>query len=905
MITTRYLLETSEPGAIFSPGQTPRFKFQIRNRTAQPIRMRGRVDALAYGTRAIAGDIWMPDVYKIADLPAIAINVDIAAQGFQNFEIEAPLAPRMGGQALIVDLGAHGRRFLTSYVRTFDLTDKPRVQYPQQDLENLGGPVLNKLGVQAIRHGVAFVSPDDKAAYAANLERIEREMKDLHENKVTAMIEFGEGGAPMPLGRPRPHLTDEGVMKGGKKDYVWLPDQDGKFEAFVKLIATKYGWPHGPVTGMDLWNEPWEGISISGWQADIPRYQEITRRINSAVAAARREGADVLVGGADSSSNAWDKYFGDGIQENDEFLPYFDFVSIHYQGLNAPALHPQWRDRKYHRGRVKVWDTESWVANTDDRVAGAFASFRAAGYDRSLGIYGGNVAANTEARNRTQRILTAQGEQTVETPVTAWSAAASVAAVQKFIGERPFERVLFENGLPWVYIFGGEDDGVVVVLGDLSVVTGEDSRGTLFRTVRSQNELREKAKLRAEMTRTTKPERRAEIEKLLDKPMLYSGAKLTLRAAPQYGLFDYYGNPISHADGNIEIPLDTRGFYLKPSGRKGSMKALLAALKNARVAGIEPLEMIPLDFTAPLASKPSLRVRVTNVLPQKVSGTFGAQMDGIELRVPPRLTLAAGETRVLSLPVVRARVAPANLYPLALRFDGGRDGIAQHDETMRVNWIARRTIKIDGDLNDWNGVLPQTIRGGDTARSLTEAAWLPMVDFAAGQTTGLATGYVAYDDDYFYFGAKIADDTPDAGTLRFASRDDSEFFYPAVSYQTDDKNSLRALLQKSDAKPDDITQMQSPNGDGRTANRWVNAREAGVMAFRLRPETARRPNASGRAVCRAWRQFRRRRHEPGTANARRQTHRQRNPQAALRWRLRDFQRARRRAPHRARPRRLV
>ena len=43
------------------------------------------------------------------------------------------------------------------------------------------------------------------------------------------------------------------------------------------------------------------------------------------------DGADLLVGGCDSTSNALDKLFADG---SDAFLPDFDFCSIHYQGMD-------------------------------------------------------------------------------------------------------------------------------------------------------------------------------------------------------------------------------------------------------------------------------------------------------------------------------------------------------------------------------------------------------------------------------------------------------------------------------------------------------------------------------------------------------------------------------------------
>ena len=104
----------------------------------------------------------------------------------------------------------------------------------------------------------------------------------------------------------------------------------------------------------------------------------------------------MLIGGACSSANTRDKLFCDG---TDTFLPWLDFVSIHYQPLSAdPVLEPKWMNRKGEYGRVRVWDTESWVANSDDRVAAVIASMRAMGQDRTAGIYAGNVFTSEKPR---------------------------------------------------------------------------------------------------------------------------------------------------------------------------------------------------------------------------------------------------------------------------------------------------------------------------------------------------------------------------------------------------------------------------------------------------------------------------------------------------------------------------
>ncbi len=65
-----------------------------------------------------------------------------------------------------------------------------------------------------------------------------------------------------------------------------------------------------------------------------------------------------------------------------------------------------------------------------------------------------------------------------------------------------------------------------------------------------------------------------------------------------------------------------------------------------------------------------------------------------------------------------------------------------------------------------------------SAQSLTEKAWLPFEKLDAATARGVSIGYLAYDENNFYFAAKIADDTPYAGNIRFENRNDDDYFYP-------------------------------------------------------------------------------------------------------------------------------
>jgi hypothetical protein len=175
---------------------------------------------------------------------------------------------------------------------------------------------------------------------------------------------------------------------------------------------------------------------------------------------------------------------------------------------------------------------------------------------------------------------------------------------------------------------------------------------------------------------------------------------------------------------------------------------------------------------------------MTNILNRPVRGTLKVDIGNLKVSCPEQHSLKPHETKVIRVAVADGGSGdPGNNYPLTVLFDGGKDGRAFHQEVMHVNYMARKTIRVDGKLDDWDGVIPQTVEGASEASiSLTEAAWFPYQPFDLNVGEGLAHTWLAYDDSYFYFAAKVADKTPHRGTLRFETRDDDRYFYPDTAW---------------------------------------------------------------------------------------------------------------------------
>jgi hypothetical protein len=813
-----YCIRSSAPANLFWPGEKAKFTFQLVNNINEAISADAKVEVIQYAAKGIPNDIWLPEMVKVADIQTISVKVEVSANGFTNIDLEPNLPETFGGYAIVFDLGKYGRRVGTSVVRTFK-ANPLAIQYPKQALDDIGADFLSRIGVQAIRMGISYI-PTTSRDYISEMEKLNKKLKEYKDKNITVLLMFMEGPALIPLGNPRSFLDDENTFLKTKQDYVWLPELDSDFQQFVKNICTKNGWPNGCVTGVHLWNEPWEGISISGWQSDMLRYRELYTAMANGVLEARKEGADVLIGGCDSNSNAWDKLFSDGTMK---FLPIFDFLSIHYQGMESPCLYDVWNNRKDHKGRVQIWDTESWVGNTDDRIATVVATNRSAGYDRSMGIYGGYMISRPHTGEGTrQTIRTVDGTKEIEAIPSVWSPAAAMGAVQHLIGERDFKELLFKNGFPWVMSFEGTgnnpDDGTIMVCGDIGDAFGAEN--VLFRGVRGTLEANEKAEIRKKISEKAKDS--PELEKLQQQLSEYkalTGGKMTIKADHSFLLYDFYGNQVPAKSGKIEIPLSFQGYFLRTDGSKGSFARLTSALKQGFVEGYEPVEIVVKDMISRIEEKPVMQLQITNILNRTISGSIQLKLGDLIVKTPVKVTLKGNESRTIAVQIVEGNTTPENSYPLEVVFDAGKDGKAFHHETMHVNMISKLTPSVDGILDDWATSIPQTVSAGKASLSVTEAAWYPFKNFDK-KAEGLANGYMAYDDQYFYFAAKVADNTPHPGSYRFETRNDDEFFYPDLAFKPDANLSFRKKDGKREANENDQWALLNPNGKGRMMNYW-------------------------------------------------------------------------------------
>ncbi|MDD6211399.1 MAG: hypothetical protein PUB21_12445, partial [Bacteroidales bacterium] len=224
-VTTIY---SSAPANIFWPDDKVKFTFQLSSNIDRAITENAHVHIIRYGTKGIPNDIWMPQMYKIEEVASIPVKVEMTPNGFQNITIEPQIPSSYGGYAVVFDLGQHGRRLGTSFVRSMAVSSV-KMQYPKQSLDDLGVDFLSRVGVQAIRYGISYIATKHRD-YQAEMRRLDEIMKQYKDNNITVLLMFGEGSTLMPLGTPRSFLDEQNTFLRTKQDYAWLPSMDEDFK---------------------------------------------------------------------------------------------------------------------------------------------------------------------------------------------------------------------------------------------------------------------------------------------------------------------------------------------------------------------------------------------------------------------------------------------------------------------------------------------------------------------------------------------------------------------------------------------------------------------------------------------------------------------------------------------------
>ncbi len=279
----------NESANVLYPGDAFSLGLQFVNQTAGPIKAEAQAELYRYVTEA---DEFRAVSIKEELIATTPFHLELAVRGYANVTVQPPVPARFGAYVVVVDVPGHGRQLAAGLLRVPPATPG-KVQHPSfamdiRGFEPVKAMMWKRLGIKGTRLEVGFCAASDKN-FAKWLDDTARGIRLLGQHDITCMLTLGGGGSDlMPLGCIRSFLNDKGEGNMSYPgDFAWEPKWDGEFRKTVAALVGELGWPKGPVNAVELWNEPWEGISISGWGADLFRYREIYTAMAQGVEDAR------------------------------------------------------------------------------------------------------------------------------------------------------------------------------------------------------------------------------------------------------------------------------------------------------------------------------------------------------------------------------------------------------------------------------------------------------------------------------------------------------------------------------------------------------------------------------------------------------------------------------------------
>ncbi len=521
----------------------------------------------------------------------------------------------------------------------------------------------------------------------------------------------------MPFDQPTPACIPT------KADWSCEPKYLPLFKKWLNAACRRY-WDHGrgSLWVLENWNEPWNGISISGWESDIPHYRAIMRVIAAVAHAQKPPMKTAAAGWIGNTENMFltGRHPAKQIKMVDIFTDHYVQPDFSYGPMVA------------HYWQKQSMDTESWVACNEMMLPQVMTQFMACGQGHVNPCYPDFIYFSAPGSPTTY---------TMPTPV-----ALACNTFSYFITDKPFRRMLFMHHLPFAFEFGTDPHAVVVLLGRLFTPFGNSLRSVLWWQFN----------------------------------LTHGGTMSFNNADGAIHIYNLDGNRVFMRKRRVTLPVTTLAYYL--TCPQGGVELIRQRLAAARYKDVRPVEIIAHDFTQFL-NRPGAQLHTTlhNLLPRKISGTLSIVAPaGIKLaqdRV--RVALNPGQSLDVAVAVIQARIARTNVYPFRYAFASAA-GHAGWSENLHALVAVHKTIKINGDLSQWKSI-PGVMHGCEKGQAwFANHRWLPFSQEAAKYPHQFFSQVkLAYDSRYFYVLARVNDAVAYPGHLRLATRNDAQYFRSA------------------------------------------------------------------------------------------------------------------------------
>lgn len=222
--------------------------------------------------------------------------------------------------------------------------------------------------------------------------------------------------------------------------------------------------------------------------------------------------------------------------------------------------------------------------------------------------------------------------------------------------------------------------------------------------------------------------------------------------------YDLVGHEIPRKGGALVLPLGDWPVYV-------TTEALGTAdfrnrLANAPLEGLTPINLYSFSLMQNANTAQKVSVRLQNQLNRPVNGTLAMRReDGKTFSAPFSLPAAKVGEVSLDWPVSNLPVRSSYPVTITARTDAG---IVERTQQISVAQFVKRTITVDGTLEDWKGVAPVTVDSANLKSGLDLTQYLLNPNMKRPTDNDpkhvAARIYTAYDEENVYIAASVDED---------------------------------------------------------------------------------------------------------------------------------------------------